>query len=373
MKSNSILIISVPRDSHARAVEWALTETGSPVTLAMYSDFPQKLSYSERINGADASLTLSQDARGEIDSAYAVVWRRRIGAPMVDPMLHASDLLIAEKEAGTVRDSLERYFDAKAELSVNSFTGHQRSKNKPVQLRIAAETEMAVPDTLISNCPKSIREFSKEYGGNIIFKSFTSPTWQGSGVTYFTFTKKIPRSLLQDDAALSAAPAIYQERIDKTFEVRALFMGNQHLAVRLGSQELSGSEEDWRRQSTANLRVEPHVLPDEVVEKCREMMRRLGIVTGSFDFAVDREGRYVFFEVNEQGQFLWMEQRCPSVPTLDVFTDFLQTADREYVWSGVRRPNITFGKYAASGAWDAALQQEAKLNLQYEIRPPYRE
>ena len=50
------------------------------------------------------------------------------------------------------------------------------------------------------------------------------------------------------------------------------------------------------------------------------MMSRLGLVTASFDIAIDDEGEYVFLELNQAGQFLWMED---VTPVAEIFARFL--------------------------------------------------
>jgi glutathione synthase/RimK-type ligase-like ATP-grasp enzyme len=68
--------------------------------------------------------------------------------------------------------------------------------------------------------------------------------------------------------------------------------------------------------------VEPYELPPAVSEKCLELMRRLGIIFGCFDFIVTPDGRHVFLEVNPMGQWLWVEQMC-GMPLLEAFCEFL--------------------------------------------------
>ena len=52
-------------------------------------------------------------------------------------------------------------------------------------------------------------------------------------------------------------------------------------------------------------------------------MNHFGIVFGCFDFIVTPDGEYFFLEINEQGQFLWVEDANPSIKMLDTFTEFL--------------------------------------------------
>jgi hypothetical protein len=69
---------------------------------------------------------------------------------------------------------------------------------------------------------------------------------------------------------------------------------------------------DWRHAST-DVRVEATTLPRDVDHACRLLMKELGIVFGCFDFIVTPEGDYIFLEVNEMGQFLWIEEVNPDL------------------------------------------------------------
>ncbi len=61
-------------------------------------------------------------------------------------------------------------------------------------------------------------------------------------------------------------------------------------------------------------------------------MEELGIVFGCFDLIVTPEGEYVFLEVNEMGQFLFVEH-WTGMPLLDAFCTFLSTGNVDYSWN----------------------------------------
>jgi hypothetical protein len=61
-------------------------------------------------------------------------------------------------------------------------------------------------------------------------------------------------------------------------------------------------------------------------------MRRLGIVFGCLDFIVTPEGRHVFLEVNQAGQFLFVEEYC-GLPWLDAFSEFLLQGRVDFEWN----------------------------------------
>jgi D-alanine-D-alanine ligase-like ATP-grasp enzyme len=50
-------------------------------------------------------------------------------------------------------------------------------------------------------------------------------------------------------------------------------------------------------------------LPEDIGNKCLDLMRKLGLNYGALDFCITPEGEHVFFEINCAGQYLWVEER----------------------------------------------------------------
>jgi hypothetical protein len=76
------------------------------------------------------------------------------------------------------------------------------------------------------------------------------------------------------------------------------------------------------RRSYAELRMEPCEVEADLGERCVALLARLGFVFGCFDFVVTPEGRAVFLEVNQMGQFLFVEENT-GLPLLDAFAEML--------------------------------------------------
>ncbi|MGE4349676.1 MAG: hypothetical protein AB7D28_07915 [Candidatus Berkiella sp.] len=133
---------------------------------------------------------------------------------------------------------------------------------------------------------------------------------------------------------MQAVPGIYQKKIDKLFELRITYFGEQCIAVKINSQKHRNGSHDWREIPTHELEIEPYPLPQTVNLKCKALMQNLGIVFGCFDFIVTPEGEHIFLEINEQGQFLWIEDLDPTFKMLNTFVNFLiqqGTHDAAYV------------------------------------------
>jgi hypothetical protein len=62
---------------------------------------------------------------------------------------------------------------------------------------------------------------------------------------------------------------------------------------------------DWRFDYTVPFR--PHKLTDDISNRLRDLMCRMGLVHGAIDLRLTPKGEYVFLEVNPSGQYLFIE------------------------------------------------------------------
>jgi glutathione synthase/RimK-type ligase-like ATP-grasp enzyme len=215
---------------------------------------------------------------------------------------------------------------------VNSLAGRRRANSKLSQLKEAQNLGIQIPETLISNDPQEIKEFLDPKWGPSVVKPLFGGDWTEDGSRIFTYTAGISISDLPSDDMIKACPCIYQRKIKKQFEARVAFFGAHTISVKLDSQRDKISELDWRVGDTRALNVEEISIPIALKEKCLLLMRRLGILHGSFDFAIDDEDNWIFFEVNEQGQFLWMETYVPHLPVLDTAIHFLMEPTVDFIY-----------------------------------------
>ena len=91
---------------------------------------------------------------------------------------------------------------------------------------------------------------------------------------------------------------------------------------------------NWQTLQNKNiqLQIEPYQLPTAIQMQIHKFMHELGIVFGVFDFIVTEDDKYVFLEVNEQGQFLWLENYHQDFPMLDIFMQFITNKSMEFTW-----------------------------------------
>ena len=184
---------------------------------------------------------------------------------------------------------------------------------KPFHLHRAADIGFQIPKTLFTNSPRQARDFVTSLGKSIAIKTLWTP-----GITVMEgeneqpialYTRKLePNQILPDISRVQNCPMIFQEYVEKKFELRVTIVGPQVFACAIWSQASPHTQEDWRRYDLQNTPHEPHQLPAKLEDLCRSLIQNLGLQFGCIDMIVTPQGEYIFLELNPNGQWLWIEQ-----------------------------------------------------------------
>lgn len=325
----NVLIVTEAGDVHAYAVAEALRRKGATATLWHTGDFPTRAGESVLFRDRALNIRLTEPMVSLPASQIDTVWRRRPSYILKPEQIHPADLKFVDIECNFFRRSLFEVLSPDA-FWVNPVSASPRADSKILQHKIALEVGLAVPDTLYSNDPVEIRSFMGQHGGRIVYKPFRGLPWRNGPDLWIAYTSVLQESDLVRDDVLRSCPGIYQAIVAKDFEVRATMMGRHCFAAKILSQQTATGRVDWRR-SYHELKMEPFTLPSELVSACHDLMERLGIVFGCFDFIVNTAGEFVFLEVNEMGQFLFVE-RYAGLPLLDAFSELLLQGRFDFDW-----------------------------------------
>lgn len=358
-----ILIITEAEDIHALAVAEALALRGADATVWATSDFPTrseetlhfdgKSQSSLRIEGTDVSLQ---------DPLFDVVWRRR-PAFVIDPDIHPADRAFAEGECGIFRRSFFSFLSPGA-FWINPLQGVVKAGSKMLQHQAAANVGLRMPETLYTNSPQEVRAFLHRKHGKVVYKPFLPTGWSDGARQWMPYTSRISAESLADET-LRLTPGIFQELVPKAYEIRLTMMGHRAFAAKVFSQETATGQVDWRK-AYRELRFEPVRVPAVIEEKCVALLEELGLVFGCFDFVVDPDGEYVFLEVNEMGQFLFVERYC-GLPLLDAFVAFLLQARVDFEWG---EENVTV-RYS-DPEFDAMVLKKSEAFARAHVASPAR-
>ena len=328
------LIPTEPDDTHAILAKLALENLGHRVTMLFTADQPTRQKNSIFVDEAQYRWQSASQHEVALDNDFDVVWWRRARKPYVP-----KDIAHPDDYAFVVRENALFYESFTCNLApdawwINNKEAANRANFKLLQLRMASRCGMTIPHTLCSNDPKEIRNFLLTHEGDgVIYKPLCSHFWFDEEQIKISYTSRIQFLDLPNNQSLQRTPGIFQKEIKKLYELRVTCFGDYLVAAKLDSQVHSDGKVDWRAIRMGKMLVEPYKLPDYLEDNIRSFMKELGIVFGSFDFIVTPEGEYVFLEVNEQGQFLWIEEYNPAFQMLDIFVQFLQNQSERFIWN----------------------------------------
>jgi hypothetical protein len=354
----SVLIITERDDIHGHALIWALNRVGVRCDRWSISEFPERQRTSIRI--PNSSVPPSFRIEG-LSQPYHSIWIRRLAPPdSISPSLAAADIPMARVQSRRSAEGIRSIF-APESAWINPLKARQEANLKPRQLLAAKNAGFAIPETLISNDPEEIRRFHKEHRGDVICKFFTPAFWrsQSEGTLSASFTAPLAAEFLNDDAAFTSCPAIYQEQITKKSDVRVTFFGGAYQAVRIRSQQSSSGTVDYRSDLRAESVMEPMEHCADLLERCMHLSAQLGLLHGSYDFVEQPDGSIVFLEINEMGQFLWLEERLPGLPMLSMFAAFSLDPRPEFRFDPARWPAHSFHDFLQSREYAAFRNQLA--------------
>jgi len=197
-------------------------------------------------------------------------------------------------------------------FSIGSIVFDRVSASKMLQLKVAKELGMNVPETCFSNRKEDIVCFAKKYE-YIVLKSIENDNvWLNDEYEYVFYAQKIKSSLLADkpEEMFSQTINFVQNYIEKQFELRITVVGKEVFACKIDSQILDETKGkiDWRQGYDYGLKHEIFELPQSTKNFCIKYLNEMHLNFGCFDMIVTPENEYVFLECNPNGQWLWIEQ-----------------------------------------------------------------
>lgn len=302
MTADTALIVTASYDVAADYVLEALQRRGTPVFRLNTDHFPSRIKASF-LPPNDIEFTAGDKTVSGI--SIKSVWYRR----------HVSPELPVELDAG-VRDFCERetraFLDGvlaslPVERWMSSPQAIARAERKPYQLAIAAQLGFKIPDTIMTNNPPSVVEMARRH--QLIAKAISSAYVSSPEGNQAIFTSAIRPEDLKELDGLAHAPVTFQELVDKVSDIRITVVAGEVFAAEILSQERQSSRIDWRATDDPHLPHRRHELSTEIADLCREIVNHLGLTFGAIDLALRADGTYVFFEINPNGEWVWLEDQ----------------------------------------------------------------
>jgi glutathione synthase/RimK-type ligase-like ATP-grasp enzyme len=313
-----ILIVSDRQDIQIYYVIIELEKLGKDWGLLSVVDFPTTASITQQISD-QGSVTRFCLEDGRIVDARSVtaVWYRKPALPRLHENVAPHEREFAFLEA---RATLNSLYDAlNGAFWISPPASIRAAADKPGQLRRACAVGLSVPRTLLTNDPAEARAFHKEMGGTVVYKPVGSSaliekegSWDEGRLVGTLYCTELDASMFESAMSrLDACPGYFQERIAKRVELRVTIVGDTVFAAEIELPQDETQRVNWRRGDIFKLKHRVHALPDKVADQCRALLRGYGLQFGAVDMILTPEGRYVFLEINANGQYGWIEALTP--------------------------------------------------------------
>lgn len=306
-----ILVITHKRDMHGAHILDLLRSRGEAALALDYETYPQQLEISSYSGSHGEKLLFRFPDGTTVDSSdvKSVLNRRQgeIGIPgdLSDPRI--ADYIVRESR---------HFLDALPQMLPCFWLSNpdmvRIASRKPYQLMMARRLGFLTPSTITTNSPTETEKFVTATPHDIACKALWTPgitveREEGEvGITLYTRRLK-PSDVVGSISNVKNCPMIFQEYIEKAFELRITVVGKQLFACAIHSQKSERAREDWRRYDLANTPHEQYELPTDLRERCIQLVAALGLHFGCVDMIVTPTGDYIFLEVNPNGQWLWIE------------------------------------------------------------------
>jgi len=297
----TILLITARFDPAADLLIAELRRRSAPCVRWNTYEFPLDSTLTYRASENAFGVQIVADGRTiDWNDIGSVWWQWDQPAGFPDD-LAPGDRRFAETEAQMALSALPSVSDA---VWINSPFNERRAKSKPAQLLTAQRVGFDIPRTLVTNDPDEVRRFVSGSPKQVIYKGLSQPRDMAPGKALFTGI--VTEQVLAGIDAIRVTPGIFQERVDKAYELRVTVVEQRIFAAKIDSQVSTDAQLDWRR-ALHDVDYQAVTLPREIEDKIHAFMTAFGLVYGAFDFIVTPDGRTVFLEINPSGQYMWLE------------------------------------------------------------------
>lgn len=330
-----LLILTELEDVHANHIEEKLKERGADYLRFNPAQFPSQ---------AEVSLSYSQT--GQVQSILQIgeeiielsrlktLWFRR-------PLLPTAHENITDRVSRDyIQDECNNFLqDVWNLLSCRwvpaPFPVIRRAELKASQLKIAASLGFEIPPTLFSNSPKAFLEFYRQHNGNMISKLPGMFLYKHTGTVMNRYTHVVSKRDVGYADSVRYCPMIFQAYVPKRVELRITVVGQKVFAAEIHSQKSNHTRYDWRRYDRFATPYLPHELPRDIEQRCLKLVQHLGLCYGAIDMIITPDERYVFLEINPNGQYLWVEQTT-GMPISDAMCDLLMFDSKPEIYNEQR-------------------------------------
>ena len=338
------IISTFSTDDTARIFDALFKSRGLECYRLMTSDIPS-FSFSNIDIGEDFCISIKDDfsTLNLVEAIPSTFWLRRLAPPKYRHMtLHPDDhgFVGAMNRAylSSLMGFLTEFYGQHRVTWVNPLSASRRAESKISQLYAAKKLGFKVPETLFSNDYQSVKQ--RIVDGAWVRKDFLPYTWSVSESTkpIGNYTSNICIGDLPDGDASRSYIGIFQRRVAKQYELRITVIGDYVHAIAIHSQARPELADDWRAGDVHPSDVEEVELDETLAERCRAIVRYYDLKYACMDVVFTASGEHVFLDLNQMGQFLWVDELDENSFLMEAFFQLLVSGNVGADWRPPARP-----------------------------------
>lgn len=304
----SVLVVTNSTDSTADYVLQQLSEKQVPFVRLNTDKFLTDVSYSFNISSKtpfNIELKIDENTTGisSIDS----VWYRRPTDPIPDNIItHPEAKKFCIIETNYFLKCLYSFLEDRVWISHPKSIAYANVKLH--QLEMARHLGFSIPKSICTNSPQEALSFINN-SKSVVVKPFKANVIGEGESTAVIYTSKVNPETLSKDiiSTIKLAPTFLQEEIKKVREYRVTIIGEDAFVTSIDSQSDPNLALDWRSTSNKLKVWSVDTVPSNIINKCFAMVKAYDLKFGAFDLALTPKGKFVFFELNPNGQWAWQE------------------------------------------------------------------
>ena len=261
--------------------------------------------WSSRVSADESKVLLISSPVTSVDfSKISAVWYRREATSRLPGSLDKDARASILKEIRCFLTSVYKYVETAP--WVDRLSNIDNAEHKILQLRIARECGLRVPETLMTNDPDKARKFLRAARQPAIVKTL-SPFSVRRGKDEMTiFTTTVNTADAKALSGLRFCPLIFQRKIEKSFDLRVTIVGDDVFPVTIDSRRFSQDNTDWRHIPKPEQYCTQFDIPKKLHQQLRRLMSYYGLHYGAIDLLLTPGGKFYFLELNPCGDWSWL-------------------------------------------------------------------
>lgn len=299
----SVLLLTCTEDAHADVLEKMIIQRGHNAWRINFDDLKSTQRLSFALNDA-AKISVASSRDVDIKEITGVFVHNPVTKFTRENFPDSTDYDLGFANANWMNYIFWLEETIPNAVWMNHSLGIRRFETIGTQLRLAHSLGFKIPETLFTNDVKELTDFYKSNKKTILKAGYTPGLFRRNLLSLTTF---VDINELNGDS-LKNSPCLFQEYIEKEYELRIYVVGDRVLACRIDSQAHQSTSLDWRSYG-ADIPYKIVDLDATTEKQCKDFVKLAGLTFGAFDIVVTPEGENVFLECNTQAAWLWIEDK----------------------------------------------------------------